>query len=218
MKRKVILFLLSVILFSGFIYFLGSFIPTDKLKGLVASFGVFGPIILILLITITQIIAPLSGSPVYFAGFALFGKWVFIYGYIASLISSVINFYIARVWGRDLVVRFVGQKNMKLVDDFTQDYGAKTLIFLRVIQGYMHDFVSFAYGLTNIKFKTYIIITTVCPIPWLIVWLYLTTKVVSDFYDFAKWYLIMLVPMFIASSWFIQRLKAKKVNKKVKIT
>jgi len=62
--------------------------------------------------------------------------------YLATVISSFTNFWISKQWGRSLVIKLVGNKNMQKIDEFTEYYGVGALIFLRLFSGYMTDFVS----------------------------------------------------------------------------
>jgi uncharacterized membrane protein YdjX (TVP38/TMEM64 family) len=81
--------------------------------------------------------------------------------YLGSMISSIINFYISRKWGRKWVVKLVGEKGMKEVDEFTEIEGNKALIICRIFGFTFLEFVSYAVGLTKMPFKNYILITLI---------------------------------------------------------
>ena len=132
------------------------------LKGFVAEAGVLGPIVIIFLYIITQVFAPLSGTPILVLSIALFGMWPsMLYIYMGELISSIINFYLSRRWGRDLVVKFVGKKTMKDIDEFVGVFGVKVMIIGRVFGFALFDVISYAAGLTNISFKKYYLVTII---------------------------------------------------------
>lgn len=181
------------------IYCLGLEIKPEEIVSVIRGAGFWAPVLYVLIMASTFVIAPLSGTPVFFAGYMIFENMVQVYGYFAALLAATINFWIARKWGRDLVQKLVGKKNIAKVDQFTQDYGIKSLIFLRFFQGHLHDFISYAYGLTNIKYLTFMIISTLTPIPWLLFWQLYVFKKIDNIGDLAIWTVITLIPFFIIS-------------------
>ena len=194
------------------IFLLGSQINAEQIAEIVKKAGVFGPLLYILIFASTQIIAPLSGTPVLFAGFGLFGDQVQIYTYLATLFGASVNFWISRLWGRKLVKKLAG-KDLEKIDEFTKEYGVKSLIFLRIFQGNLVDFISYAYGLTNMQFIPYLIITAIAPIPWLILWQYYIFPRVESYGDFTIWYIVTLAP-FVIISWFYYKYQKKKMRSK----
>lgn len=151
--RKALLLIITSI--SGVFLYVQKLVGLAKIQQLVAESGVWGPVILIFLIVLT--------------GFALFGKWTIIYLSLATAISSFTNFWIARKFGRDLVVRLVGKGAMSKVDHIAAHEGVKVLIVMRFFQGYISDFISYAAGFTSIKFPVYYLISLIVPIPWTVI-------------------------------------------------
>jgi uncharacterized membrane protein YdjX (TVP38/TMEM64 family) len=209
-KRTAFLYLAVLVVTSLLIFLLGQRISGEKITSFVKGVGVWAPLVYILLIVSTQIIAPLSGTPIIFAGYELFGDRLQLYDYFAVIISGIANFWIARRFGRDLVLKMVGKKEMGKVDSFVEDYGVKTLIFLRVFQGHLHDFISYAYGLTKMSFYPYFTITVLGRIPWLLFWQFFVFPRVDNVTEFTLWYLLTLVPLFIVSWLFLKYDRRKK--------
>lgn len=191
------------------LYVLSRNINQAKVVAFVNSFGIWAPIIYVVLLTATYVIAPLSGTAVFLAGFVLFGgsvKFVLL-NYLAASISFVVNFQIARIWGRGVVGKFVGKSSMKKVDDFSDDYGEKSLLLLRLFQGHFHDFISYAYGLTKIKFSNYLIISLLAPIPWNIFFYYFVLQNADNVFEFGYLLLISLIPFWIITVYIYYRYK-----------
>jgi len=109
-----------------------------------------------------------------FVGYYAYGRNVIFLTTVAAYLSFYINFWIARKWGRPIIQRLVGKDNMTKVDSLTSDYGLVYLFLLRVFQGSVHDFLSFAVGLTSMKFSHYIIVSTLAIIPGTALWYYLS--------------------------------------------
>lgn len=167
MKSKIVTLVLTILVIA-IIYYLSQSVDPAEIRKLVENAGIFGPLVIIILTIVAAIFAPLSGTPVSFVGFILYGPSVVFLLTIAALVSAVINFYISRKWGRPLVKKFVGEKNITSIDEFTSSYGVLGLFLIRVFLGGFHDFISYAMGLTNMKFSVYYLTTILGIIPGLL--------------------------------------------------
>lgn len=169
---------ITIILFA-LIFFVGNSIPQETLRKMIVDFGLFGPFIFIFLLLLTYIIAPLNATPILLAGFFAFGESVVVFSFITAFVASIINFYLSRRWGRVIILKFIGKKNMEKVDRMTKNYGLLSLFLLRVFQGVFQDFISYAFGLTSIRFSSYIVVSTLGMIPGTILWYILSLQVES---------------------------------------
>lgn len=208
-NARKLFFLFLLISIFGAVYFLGSRIDHRLIRNYIGNAGPWGPVIYIFLMLLTFVFAPLSGTPLFFAGWLLFGKYFQIYNFIAAYAGMIINFSIARKWGRGAVIKFVGAKSMAEMDKFTENYGIKTLIFLRLTQGYFQDFTSYAFGLTKMKFTSYAIISAVVPLPWLAFWQFYIIKKIDNLSDLTVWFIGLTIPIFIVSIFVLSRWRKK---------
>ncbi|MBI3290197.1 TVP38/TMEM64 family protein [Candidatus Microgenomates bacterium] len=198
-----------IILFSVILFFLGRQIPKEAIQQYVENFGPLAPVVYIILHQVSFVLAPINGFPFLIAGFYLFGKTVIIYNYFVMIIGSTINFVIAKRWGRPIVKRFVGGKTLEKIDSLSQTYGKTTLISLRVLMGGMADFVSYAYGLTDMKFSTYFAITALATIPGNVLWYYIISKTDNtDLYISISLFLAALsIIIFLIGSYLVKLYK-----------
>ncbi|HLE49219.1 MAG TPA: VTT domain-containing protein [Patescibacteria group bacterium] len=187
--KKSIIPILFIVVISLTLYLVSRRFSEDEIIVFVNNAGLLAPAVYILLVLLTMVIAPFSGTPIIFAGYYAFGQRVILYSTIAAWISFVINFWIARKWGRAMVIRLAGKDAMKKIDDLTLSYGTVTLVLLRMFQGSISDFVSFAMGLTNINFKIYLFISLTASIPGTILWYFLSLNANTP----AQFTIIMLV-------------------------
>lgn len=164
------------LLISVGLYILGKQIPEDAIASFIKEAGPWAPVVYIVAHQISFIFAPISGLPFLVAGFYLFGKNVVIYSYFVQLIGSSINFAIAKKWGRPIVEKLAGRGALEKIDSLSDEYGKLTLFALRLLQGGIGDFVSYAYGLTPMKFVTYFIITAIAVIPGNVLWYIVISK------------------------------------------
>ena len=137
-------------------------VTSEEFRVFVQGAGALGPIAVIGYIIFAHILAPVTATPVVVSSFAIFGIYeAMFYIYTGGIISSVINFYISRKWGRGIVARFVGRKMVHEVDKYAEVFGTKALIVGRVFGFAVFEVISYAAGLTNISFKKYITITVI---------------------------------------------------------
>ncbi len=151
-------------------YVVYRFIPEATIRSAITSAGVFGPVLWIIAGILTYVLAPISGAPLLLLGFYAFGKMTIVYSVFVSAVGSVINFWIARKWGRKVVLSLIGQKPMAKLDGVMEHLGPATLFFLRVFLSGPHDSISYLSGLTAISFAEYYAITLLAFIPSTAIW------------------------------------------------
>lgn len=175
--------------------------------------GPWGPVVYVLAMLSTFIFAPLSGSPVLFAGFFAFRSMVVWYTLFAAIVASVTNFWIARLWGRNIVVKLAGRENLAKIDKVAQDYGFVMLVLLRFFQGGIHEFVSYAAGLTSVKFSSYFVVSTLSMIPSSIFWYHLSSQVdsVVAFSVLNFTLTVLFAGAFVVAVFIVRWLKRRKV-------
>lgn len=134
-------------------------IGLDNAQMLVKQTGVWAPLVFILLCAASLIIAPLSGSSLFVIGGTLFGKHdAFLLSYVASIIGCSINFWISRKLGRKVAQRFIGKANLDELDKFINKFkGSRSILYMVIIMPFSQDIVSYAIGLTKIKYTHFLI-------------------------------------------------------------
>ena len=137
-------------------------INSPEFREFTQGLGFWGYFVVIGYIVLSHVFAPVAGTPGVALGITIYGvnrgMWLL---YIGSLISATINFFIAKRFGRSWVTKFVGKKSIKEIDEFTAVEGREVLLISRLFGFALFDFISYAAGLTNLKYKDYIVITAV---------------------------------------------------------
>lgn len=135
----------------------------DSLRAAIDSAGPFAPLLYIGIKAVTYVFAPLTSGPIQLGSGILFGLWEgVVYTLIGEVIGGTVAFLIARRWGRAAVRRFVGEDGLKRVDSFYHHVGKwRSLVYARLFLFGIYDFLSYAAGLTPIRVRTYILISTV---------------------------------------------------------
>jgi uncharacterized membrane protein YdjX (TVP38/TMEM64 family) len=116
--------------------------------------GPWAPLVFTIICAASLVAAPLSGSSVFIAGGALFGKEIaFVLSFIASLIGCSINYWISRRYGRRVAVRLVGKEDIDELDAFVARLkGHHSVLYMALMMLLGQDVVSYAIGLTKIDY------------------------------------------------------------------
>jgi len=148
-----LLLLLAILCFSNLI-------PSAQVESTTRSIGKWGPLLIALSLFLTQVFAPLSGTPVMIVGIKLYGyPAAMAILYASCLLSSIVNFWIARLYGRTLLVKVVGEKSLRTIDELSELKEEALLISFRILGYSFFDLISYAVGLTSINFKKYFFYT-----------------------------------------------------------
>lgn len=206
--KTIILVLLVLVI----IRFLGERINSQEIVMVIQKAGIWGPVVITLLMASTFIAAPLSSMPFLIGGYLVFGQNILLYHYLGSILAAVVDFWIARIWGREIVTKMVGEKNMDKVDKFAQKQSLKTLILLRVFQFQMHDVISYGIGLTEIKFGPYLLASIFGPFVWFTVWYLFIHGLVYNLKDFLFWFSVSYLPFWLISIFLVIWWKTNKKN------
>ena len=150
-----------IICLVAFIYLLSS-IDKEVLENTAIRLGWLGPVFIGLIFVLTHVFAPLSGTALYFVGIRLYNyESILVIYYCASMVSATICFFIARRWGRNLVIKLVGEKTMNHIDKSVRVNENYLLIVGRLFGYSFFDFISYTLGFTKVSFKKYITYTAV---------------------------------------------------------
>lgn len=136
-------------------------------RSLIQNAGVWTPVLFVLLKAATYVIAPLSGTSIKLASGALFGVWEGLLLSIAGdTLGSLLNYWIARAFGRAGIKKFAGKKSLMQVDHVASKVATwKILLGARVVLSFMYDFISYAAGLAKFKFGQFVTISALGGIP-----------------------------------------------------
>ena len=126
------------------------------------------PSIICMAVQILQIvISVLPGQVFQFAAGFLFGFVPgLVYSIIGAMMGTTITYFLARFLGRDAMHLFFGGEKMQYFIERLNSERAYIIVFLiYLIPGLPKDLVCYAAGVSNMKFKPFLIISTVGRIP-----------------------------------------------------
>lgn len=141
----------------------------EKIINTVRSFGIFGPMVFIVVQVLQTIIAPIPGQISGGVGGFLFGWWGILWTIIGSSIGFYIVFSLSRRFGRPFVEKFV-KKDMLDKFDFISGRHAPAILFLIfLLPGLPDDAVCYVAGLTEVPIKKLMALITIGRLPSVVV-------------------------------------------------
>ena len=157
----------------NFVTQLGS-LNVDAVVELIRGYGVYAAIISFILMILQSVLAPIPALLITLANAAVFGWWKgALLSFTSAMAGAALCFYIARTLGRDYVEKVVTKTGLAKVDEFFERYGKNSILICRLIPFVSFDIVSYAAGLTPIKFWDFFIATGLGQLPATIVYSYL---------------------------------------------
>lgn len=190
MKKIKGLILLSILLFlawciysvlnGGIIYAVLTNNET-AIESTIEQAGILAPIVFILIVLIEVIIAPIPGGPLYFTAGILFppllGATLVLIG---NIVGAYLAFTIAKMYGREIIARFLTERDLRLLDKFSKEKGSLTLFLLRINPLTSTDFFSYLAGTTQISKKKFMIATTLGLTPLILAEAYIGRIIASS--------------------------------------
>lgn len=145
----------------------------DDMRAFISQYGPWAMLVSALLMIFQSIAAPLPAFFITLTNANLFGWWQgCILSWGSSMAGAALCFYIARILGRDVVEKICTKNALSQIDGFFDKYGKKSIIVARLLPFISFDLVSYAAGLTSMKFWGFFLATGLGQLPACIVYSY----------------------------------------------
>ena len=149
---------MGLLIFPGLIY--------QLLLWVVESFQAGGLPILFAAMIVQALAIPIPSEFVLICGGAAFGLlsgW--LVGALGSVVAAFIGFYISRKGGRSIAMRFVGERGIEFADNWFNRWGVWAVLLGRIAPFIPFDVISYSAGLTQMKFRSFIVPTVIGTLP-----------------------------------------------------
>lgn len=147
----------------------------------IEQLGPWGPIAYIAFFAGSMLFAPIPTAPAPIIAATVFGGALgFLYTLTGTAIGSAVCFWLARTLGRPMLRRLMSQGAVDKVDELGERLGLRLLIVLRLFPIAGVDYVSYAAGLTQMRFGIYIVVSVLASAPILGIAAVLGEGVVGD--------------------------------------
>ncbi len=151
-----------------------------KIKTWVSGFGIIAPLVYICFYIIATLFF-LPGLPVTVLSGVAFGPVLgVVYAWIGSVIAVSLAFLTARYVARDLVENWISENaQFKKIDEKVEQEGWRILMFTRLVPLFPFNLQNYAYGLTKIRFTTYVLVSSIFMLPGTIAYVQIGGALVS---------------------------------------
>ncbi len=173
-KRLAIRFLLFAAVGAGIVVALlnREHLSPGQLEAAIARLGVWGPLAYIAAWLIAPVLF-LPGAPLTLAGGALFGLfWGSLYTLAGATGGATLAFLVSRYLAADWVERKAGARLGRIRAGVERE-GWIYLAFTRLVPLFPFNLLNYAFGLTRIPLRTYVLTSLVCMAPGTAGYIYL---------------------------------------------
>ena len=131
------------------------------IKVYILSFGVWAPVASCFLMVLQALVAPVPSFLITFANGLAFGVfWGWMLSLFGHVLAAAVCFGISRALGRVPVEVLVGKTGLESADRWFANWGIYAVFVARLIPGIAFDVISYAAGLTRMRFRAFIVATT----------------------------------------------------------
>lgn len=138
----------------------------EALRAWLRQFGVFAPLVFVLVQAVQVVVAPVPGQIVAFSAGYLFGPLAgTVYSFTGVLIGSAIAFSLSKRYGRSFVEDVLHDDVIDRFDELVATVGVPGLFALILVPGLPDDAICFLSGLTKLSLPTFLVIVAVGRLP-----------------------------------------------------
>ncbi len=174
-QRSLIVRLLLVAALAAAIIWLGlhrEFLQAATLERELQRFGGWAPILFVVLYALATVLF-VPGSLLTVAGGALFGPiWGTLWNLTGATLGATLAFVTARYVASDWVSRRAGERLGRLMRGVEEE-GWRFVAFVRLVPLFPFNLMNYAFGLTRIRLRDYVLASFVCMAPGALAYTYL---------------------------------------------
>ena len=154
-------------------------IPTpDEITAWVEGYGGAGPVVYLLLYTFAPMLF-VPSFPISMAAGLLFGPlWGTVFASMGSTLGALLPFIVARHFARPYVERHL-RGRMKDLDQKIDDHGWIYVAITRLIPLFPFELLNYGFGLTKVRFVTYIVVSWIGMLPATIAYVFFGSSILS---------------------------------------
>ena len=183
----------------------------ENVKAFVECYGVFSPVIYIVLFTFVPLTL-FPDSILAIAGGMCFGMvGGFIYTMIGAGFGGALSFFLAKTLGHKVLNKFI-KKDISNLENAIKNKGFALVFTLRLIPLFPFDIISYAAGFSGVKFKDFALATILGMIPGIFVFINIGDKALETASSSFYVSIALLVGLIVISYGFKKRI-SKVINK-----
>ena len=179
MWRPIVLMsLVAAMIVLSYVFGIGE--KLGALRDWIQSLGALGPVVFVFIYA-GATVAALPGLAITIVAGAIFGSLVgVIVVSIASTLGASLAFLIGRYFARDATAKWLAKREkFKKLDDLTEKHGAIIVAIVRLVPLFPFNLVNYGFGLTKVRFWTYVSWSWLCMLPGTILYVVGTDAVIQ---------------------------------------
>lgn len=186
----------------------------DRLDAWFASLGIWAPLVFMLL-WIVACVFFLPGLPISILGGLIFGAvWGTLYTTVGANLGAAAAFLIGRYAARGMVERRIAASAaLRRIDDGVARHGWRMLMITRLVPLFPFNIQNYAYGLTDIRFGTYVLVNVLCMLPGTVAYNFAAGSVRTGDFGRTLWYLgvaaVFFVLLSLVPGWLRRRFRSE---------
>ena len=146
----------------------------ERLRAYILSFGNWAPFVSLALMVGQALAAPVPSFTLTFANGLAFGLlWGWLLSVAGHALAATVCFWLARALGRGAVDKLAGRVGLHSVDGWVARRGALAVLVARLAPGISFDVVSYAVGVTGMRYSRFILATVIGVMPQTLLYAYL---------------------------------------------
>lgn len=144
------------------------------LRDYIVSFGLWAPVASCFLMVLQALAAPVPSFLITFANGLAFGVfWGWMLSLFGHVLAAAVCFGVSRALGRTPVEVLVGRTGLQSADRWFERWGTYAVFAGRLVPGVAFDAISYAAGLTRMRFGGFMLATTLGVLPQTFLYSYL---------------------------------------------
>ena len=143
----------------------------EGLRQFILSYGIWAPVTSIALMTLQSMVPLVPGLIITITNAWIFG-WQYgaLYSWTGALLGAVLDFGIARWYGRPLIERIVSSKYLTMTDVFFKSHGIIAVFITRLVPMVPFKVISYGSGLTQISLLKFAAATAIGQTPAIVLY------------------------------------------------
>lgn len=151
------------------------------LKIFLLSYGNLAPVISILLMVIQSIFPFIPGVIMTITNAWLFGWYLgTIYSCIGALLGAILDFIIARWYGKLIVYTLIEKRYTEKINEFINKNGVIAVFITRLVPFIPFKMVSYSAGLSSMSIKPFVIVTGIGQVPAIAIYSIIGESILFD--------------------------------------
>ncbi|KPB03250.1 TVP38/TMEM64 family protein [Bacillus sp. CHD6a] len=188
-------------------------ISPEGIRQWILSFGIFAPVIYIVLYTIRPLILFPASILSLAAGLAFGALWGTVYTVIGATLGAIVSFLVAKKFGKSIVKSQTSNVRVQKIQSQMEENGFFYVLLLRLIPLFNFDLISYLAGLSKVKVSHFMLATVIGIIPGTFAYNFLGSSFVGD----NKLVIILAIIVFVLIS-VLPLIFSKKVRGKLGFT